>query len=98
MSKKIYVGNMTYNTDEAALRDLFSTFGEVASAKVIIDQFSGKSKGFGFVEMANEQDAMKAINELNGKDFNGRNIKVNEAEDKPRREGNRGNFNRNRNY
>jgi len=99
MSKKIYVGNMSYDTDEATLKDLFATYGEVLSTKVIIDQFSGRSKGFAFVEMADDKCAMQAISELNGKDFGGRNIKVNEAEDKPRRENNnRGNFNRNRNY
>jgi len=98
MSKKIYVGNMAYSTDEAALKDLFASFGEVTSSKVIIDKFSGKSKGFGFIEMANENEALDAIAKLNGKEFNGRNLKVNEAEDKPRRENNRGNFNRNRSY
>ena len=98
MPKKIYVGNMSYSTDEAGLKELFASYGEVTSTKIIMDHFSGKSKGFGFVEMANESEAMAAIAALNGKDFNGRNIKVNEAEDKPRRENNRGNFNRNRSY
>ena len=99
MSKKIYVGNMSYDTDEAALSNLFASYGEVVSTKIIIDQFSGRSKGFAFVEMADEQAAKKAISELDGKSFGGRNLKVNQSEDKPRRENNnRGNFNRNKNY
>jgi RNA recognition motif-containing protein len=97
MSKKIYVGNMSFDTDEATLRDVFVSFGEVLSVKIIIDQFSGNSKGFAFVEMADEKCAMQAINDLNGKELGGRNLKVNEAEDKPKRDNNnRGNFNRNR--
>ena len=96
MSKKIYVGNMSYDNDETTLNELFSEFGEVISAKVIVDQFSGRSKGFGFIEMANDDEAMAAINALNGKEISGRQIKVNEAIDRPRRPNN--NFRRNNRY
>ncbi len=99
MSKKIYVGNMNYDTDNSALNELFSSFGEVLSVKVIEDQFTGKSKGFAFVEMENEEAAFAAINELNGKEVEGRTLKVNEAFDGPKRNNNRGGggFRRNNN-
>jgi len=84
MTKKLYVGNMNYSTDDASLKDLFSNYGNVFSAKVIIDRTTGKSKGFGFVEMENDDDAKKAIDSLNGKEFMGRNLRVNEAMEKPR--------------
>ena len=84
MAKKLYVGNMNYSTDDASLKDLFSSYGNVISAKVIIDRMTGKSKGFGFVEMENDDDAKKAIDTLNGKEFMGRNLRVNEAMEKPR--------------
>ena len=98
MSKKIYVGNMSYDTNESSLTEMFSEFGEVVSAKVIEDQFSGRSKGFGFIEMANDEDAMAAISALNGKEVDGREVKVNEAVDKPRRTDNRGSFKKNNRY
>ncbi len=85
MSKKIYVGNMNYKNDEAKLSELFGEFGEVLSAKVIMDFATGRSKGFGFVEMANEDEAMAAIAGLNGKEIDGRELKVSEAVDKPKR-------------
>lgn len=91
MSKKIYVGNLSYDTNEAGLTELFSQYGEVVSIKIIEDQFTGRSKGFGFIEMAQDEEAVSAISELNGKDVDGRNIKVNEATDRPKRN----NFNRN---
>lgn len=84
MSKKIYVGNMSYNTDEETLANLFAGYGEVLSTKIISDQFTGKSKGFGFVEMQNEDEAMNAISALNGRELDGRNLKVNEAHDRKR--------------
>lgn len=90
MSKKVYVGNMNYSTAENQLRDLFSQYGEVASVNIIVDRYTGKAKGFGFVEMANDDEAQKAIEALNGFEFMGRQLRVNEAEDKPRRDG--GNF------
>lgn len=90
MSKKVYVGNMNYSTAENQLRDLFAQYGEVASVNIIVDRYTGKAKGFGFVEMANDDEAQKAIEALNGFEFMGRQLRVNEAEDKPRRDG--GNF------
>lgn len=83
MSKKIYVGNMSYSINESKLNEMFAEFGAVTSVKVIEDQFTGKSKGFAFVEMENEEEAMAAINALNGKEISGRELKVNEAMDKP---------------
>lgn len=78
----LYVGNLSYHTNENELRDLFAAYGEVESAKIITDRDTGRSKGFGFVEMADKGEAENAINELNGKEIDGRQIKVNEA--KPR--------------
>lgn len=78
----IYVGNLNYNLSEDELRSIFEEFGEVVSAKIIIDKYSGRSKGFGFVEMSDEEEANAAIEALNDKDVNGRNIKVNKAREK----------------
>ena len=89
MGKKIYVGNLSYNTYEDGLRALFQNYGTVASAKIITDRDSGQSKGFGFVEMGTEEEARAAISALNGQDLDGRALKVNEAMDKPRRDDNR---------
>jgi RNA recognition motif-containing protein len=86
MSKKVYVGNMNYATTENALRDLFAQYGEVASVNIIVDRYTGKAKGFGFVEMNTEEEARTAIEALNGFEFMGRQLRVNEAEDKPRRD------------
>ncbi|MBN1412191.1 MAG: RNA-binding protein [Spirochaetales bacterium] len=83
MSKKIYAGNLPYNTTEDDLQKLFGEFGEIVSVKVISDRNTGKSKGFGFVEMVNTDEASAAISALNGKEMNGRNIKVNEANERP---------------
>jgi len=83
MSKKIYVGNLNYDTTEEKLTKLFSQYGEIVSVNTISDKFTGRSKGFAFVEMANENEAMAAITALNGQEFDGRSIKVNEAHDKP---------------
>ena len=82
MGKKLYVGNLPYSVNDQKLNEIFSAVGEVTSAKVITDYDSGRSKGFGFVEMANDDDAKKAITQLDGKDFDGRAIKVNEARPK----------------
>lgn len=84
MAKKIYVGNMNYNTTEDTLRQLFAQFGEVVSVNVITDRYTGRAKGFGFVEMASEDAARSAMAALNGKDVDGRQLKVNEANDRPR--------------
>ena len=81
-SMNLYVGNLSYNTNESDLTEMFSAYGEVISAKVIMDRDTGRSKGFGFIEMASRSAGEKAIAELNGKDIDGRQIKVNEA--KPR--------------
>src|SRR5512138_1039854 len=75
----IYVGSLHFKMSEAELRELFEEYGEVSSAKIIFDKYSGKSKGFGFVEMPNDAEAKKAIEELNGSDQQGRNIIVNES-------------------
>jgi len=79
MSKKLYVGNLPYQTTEDDLSQSFGAHGQVTSASIITDKFSGRSKGFGFVEMSSDEDAQKAIDALNGTDFGGRNIVVNEA-------------------
>jgi len=79
----IYVGNLPYNTVEDDLRKLFEPFGRVASVAVIKDKFTGKSKGFGFVEMPSAQEAQNAIQQTNNKDFQGRNLRVNEARPRP---------------
>ncbi|TSC72631.1 MAG: RNP-1 like RNA-binding protein [Parcubacteria group bacterium Gr01-1014_38] len=89
MSKKLYVGGLSYDTTEASLQAAFAQAGSVASATVIMDRMSGSSKGFGFVEMSTEEEAQKAIEMLNGKELDGRTITVNEARpqtDRPRRD------------
>lgn len=85
---KIYVGNLAYSVTDDQLQSAFEAFGEVSSASVISDKFSGQSKGFGFVEMPDSGAAQKAIQSLNGTPIGGRNVKVNEAkprEDRPQR-------------
>ncbi|MDD2486343.1 MAG: RNA-binding protein [bacterium] len=82
MSKRIYVGNLSYSTDNDALKELFEPYGTVESAEVIVDRTTGRSKGFGFVEMDTDEAARMAIDSLNGKEVNGRSLTVNEA--KPR--------------
>lgn len=79
MAKKLYVGSLSYNTTDESLRSAFSQAGAVESANVIMDKMSGRSRGFGFVEMSTDADAEKAIEMLNGKDLDGRKITVNEA-------------------
>ena len=86
MAMKLYVGGLAYATTSDELQDLFASFGEITSAEVIIDRATGRSKGFGFVSMANDDEAQTAINELNGKDFAGRTITVNEARPMEKRE------------
>jgi RNA recognition motif-containing protein len=82
LSKKLYVGNLSYQVDDASLETLFSHFGSVQSAQVIQDRDSGRSKGFGFVEMDTEDEAQAAIGGLNDYEYDGRRLNVNEA--KPR--------------
>ena len=79
MNVKLYVGNLPYNFDDKELSELFSSFGEIVEAIVIKDKYSGKSKGFGFVALAEKASADKAVAEMNDKEIQGRAIKVNEA-------------------
>lgn len=86
MATKLYVGSLSYAVDDSKLKDFFSSAGEVVSAAVITDKFSGQSKGFGFVEMSSEAEAKEAIKQFNEKELDGRRITVNEArpkEDRP---------------
>ncbi len=93
----IYLGNLPYNINEDEIMELFEEYGNVSTVKLITDKFTGKSKGFGFVEMPGDDDAKKAIEELNGKEVKGRNITVNQAREKTDddRGGNRGGGGRN---
>lgn len=89
MAKKLYVGNLSYDMNEDSLKETFSQAGSVDSAIIIKDKMSGRSKGFGFVEMSTEEEAQKAIEMFNGKEIGGRALTVNEArpmEERPRRE------------
>jgi RNA recognition motif-containing protein len=79
MAKKLYVGNLPYSATQQTLSDTFSQAGSVTSATIITDKMSGRSKGFGFVEMANDDEAQKAIDMFNGKEMDGRALTVNEA-------------------
>jgi RNA recognition motif-containing protein len=92
---KIYVGNLPFSADEAAVRELFSQHGTVDSVALITDRDTGRPRGFGFVEMP-ASDAARAIQSLNGTDMNGRSLKVSEAQDKPRGGGGGGGGNRGR--
>ena len=85
--KKMYVGNIPYNATEVELREMFSEMGEIDSLKIMKDQFTDRSKGFGFIEMVNEEDAKKAIATLNGKDFKGKSLTVAEAKPQQKRQG-----------
>ncbi len=90
VAKNIYVGNLSYSTSEADVEKLFSQYGPIDSVKIITDRQTGRSKGFGFVEMTNAEDADKAIAELNGKDVGGRALTVNEARPREAGGGDRG--------
>jgi len=85
--RKMYVGNIPYNATEEDLKQLFSEYGEIESLKIMKDQFTDRPKGFGFIEMANENDAKKAIATLNGKDFKGKSLTVAEARPQQKRQG-----------
>ncbi len=90
MEKKLFVGGLAFSTTEDSLRAAFATVGTVASCAIIIDRETGRSKGFGFVEMSSEDEAKKAIETFDNKELDGRSVRVNEAkprEDRPRREG-----------
>jgi RNA recognition motif-containing protein len=90
VGKKLYVGNLSYSTTSASLQEMFAAFGKVESANVIEDRDSGRSKGFGFVEMSSDAEAQAAIAGLNGKDNDGRALTVNEARPREERGGGRG--------
>lgn len=92
MATKLFVGKLSFNTTDDSLRALFAEYGNVISARVATDRDSGRSKGFGFIEMENEEDAKKAIIALNGITFEDREIVVNAARPKEDRPQNRGNF------
>lgn len=94
MSQRVYVGNLSYNTTEDTLRTLFAEFGEIESVNVITDRYTGRPKGFAFVEMTDEQAALAAISALNGKSVDDREIKVDKA--KPQRDRRRSDFGRSR--
>ena len=87
MGKKLYVGNMSYDMDSSALGELFAPHGTVTSAEVIADRDTGRSKGFGFVEMSSDDEAQACIAALNGKEHGGRALTVNEAKPKEKRSG-----------
>ena len=87
MAKKLYVGSLPYSVDEDQLRELFEPFGQLESVRVINDKFSGRSKRFGFVEFADNEAAMEAIAQVNGKEIEGRTLVVNEARPEVKREG-----------
>jgi len=92
MGKKLYVGNLSYNVTSADLQQMFAQHGEVVSADVIMDRMSGRSKGFGFVEMNTDAEAQAAIAALNGTEYDGRALTVNEARPRPEGGGGRGGF------
>ena len=92
MSKKLYVGNLTYNVNESDLEALFTPFGTVQSAQIIVDRDTNRSKGFGFVEMDSDDQAQAAIQGLNGREHDGRNLTVNEAKPREARAGSGGGY------
>lgn len=87
MSKKLFVGGLSWGTDDQGLRSAFERFGNIDEAKVITDRETGRSRGFGFVTFASDADAMNAMSEMDGKQLDGRTIKVNEAQERPREGG-----------
>jgi RNA recognition motif-containing protein len=95
---KLYVGNMSYNTTEEKLRTMFSEVGTINDLVIIMDKFSGRPKGFGFVTMSSQEEAEAAINKYNGKEVDGRELNVNKARPREDRGGNRGGYNNNRRY
>jgi len=98
MAKKLYVGGLSYSTTEDTLKDLFSQAGAIDSVAIIIDKMTNRSKGFGFVEMTNDEEAQKAIEMFNGKEFEGRKITVNEARPMEARPPRTGGFRRQNNW
>jgi len=94
MAKKLYVGGLSYSTEEQALKDHFAQAGAVESVAIIMDRMTGRSKGFGFVEMATDEEAQAAIEMFNGKEFEGRTLTVNEARPREERPRSGGGYNR----
>jgi RNA recognition motif-containing protein len=94
LNMNIFVGSLPFKIEEGDLQAIFEEYGEVSSVRIITDKFSGRSKGFGFIEMPNSDDAKKAIEHLNGAELEGRTIVVNESEERKPREGGSGGFNR----
>jgi RNA recognition motif-containing protein len=82
MGRRLYVGNLSYNTTELSLREAFGQVGTVSEAKIVMDRETGRPRGFGFVEMSSDQEAQEAIQQLNGRDLDGRAINVNEAQER----------------
>lgn len=85
--KNLFVGNMSFHTTESELRSIFEPYGEIARIRIMTDRDTGRSRGFAFVEMANDEEATKAISALNGKELDGRTLNVSEARPKPERTG-----------
>ncbi|GMV97458.1 MAG: hypothetical protein AMXMBFR83_18160 [Phycisphaerae bacterium] len=96
--KKLYVGNLSFKTTEEELHQAFAQHGQVSSVAIVTDRYSGKPRGFGFVEMPNDEEAQAAINAMNGADLGGRNLVVNEARPQERRSGGGGGGGRGRGY
>ena len=94
MAKKLYVGGISYSTNDGALKDAFAQAGTVVSATIIMDKMTGRSKGFGFVEMSNDAEADAAIAKWNGQELDGRKLTVNEARPMEKREPRTGGFDR----
>lgn len=92
MAAKLYVGNLPYSAKEESLKEHFSSAGSVASVKIIIDRETGRSKGFGFVEMESDDGAQSAVSQLDGQEFEGRSLRVSEAKPQPERESRGGGF------
>ena len=90
MGRRLYVGNLSFNTTELELRDVFSQFGTVAETKVVTDRETGRPRGFAFVEMSSNEEAQSAISQFNGREFGGRALKVNEAEERSASKGRTG--------
>jgi RNA recognition motif-containing protein len=86
MGKNLYVGNLSYDTTEETLRTLFAEYGEIESVNLITDRYTGRSRGFAFVEMATEESAQEAMSSLSGRQVDGRELKVDEAKPRPTRE------------
>lgn len=87
MGRRLYVGNLSYNTTETELREAFGQLGTVTDAKIVMDRDTGRPRGFGFVEMSSDQEAQQAIQQLNGRELDGRAINVNEAQERGARGG-----------